>query len=372
MRIIITGASGFLGWHTRARLHTLTDHEVISITRQSWDELPSAVTDADAIIHIAGINRAESKDAVEQGNVDLAQQVASAIEAADRPVRVVYASSTQVGNDTPYGRGKEKAGEILARAASTSGAAYVEVRLPGVFGEHARPNYNTFVATFIDRLLQGEKPTINDNAVELLHAQDAAAALIEGLTSRDRLIRPHGHTTRVPEVLALLENFHDVYGRGEIPKLPSRFHTNLFNTYRAATFPNKYPFSLMMNSDERGELIETMRAHGSGGQSFVSYTKPGKTRGEHFHLSKIERFVVISGQARISLRKVLTDEVIDFDVKGEAPAVIDMPTLWVHNITNTGESDLITMFWADQLFNPAAPDTYWEPVRLNKLGRAEQ
>lgn len=363
MKIVVTGANGFLGWHTRARLHTLTDHDVVAVSRDNWNKLPTLVADADVVIHLAGINRAETDSAVEQGNVRLAEDVAAAVSATDKPVRIVYSSSTQVGNGTPYGRGKERAGEVLAEAATQNGSTYVEVRLPGIFGEHARPNYNTFVATFIAKLLDGETPTVNDNPVELLHAQDAAAALIEALSSRDRLIRPHGHSTRVPEILNLLEQFHDVYGRGEIPKLPSRFHTNLFNTYRAATFPQKYPFSLMVNSDQRGELIETMRAHGSGGQSFVSYTKPGKTRGEHFHLNKIERFVVISGSARISLRKVLTDEVVDFDVTGDKPAVIDMPTLWVHNITNTGDRDLITMFWADQLFNPAAPDTYWEPVR---------
>jgi UDP-2-acetamido-2,6-beta-L-arabino-hexul-4-ose reductase len=370
MKIVITGAAGFLGWHTRARLHTLTDHEIVSATRDNWARLPELVADSDAVIHIAGVNRAESDDAVESGNIRLAQDVAEAVEASGRPIRLVYASSTQVGNGTPYGRGKEQAGQILSDAADKAGSAFVEVRLPGIFGEHARPNYNTFVATFIEKLLAGETPTVNDNQVELLHAQDASAALIEALTSRDRLIRPHGQDTRVPEVLSMLETFHAVYGRGEIPKLPTRFHTNLFNTYRAATFPQKYPFSLMVNADQRGELIETVRAHGSGGQSFVSYTKPGMTRGEHYHLSKIERFVVISGKARISLRKVLTDEVVDFDVDGSKPAVIDMPTLWVHNITNTGDEDVITMFWADQLFNPAAPDTYWEPVRPEEREQA--
>lgn len=363
MKIVVTGAAGFVGWHTRCRLHTLTDHEVVPVTRENWGDLPSAVAGSDAIIHLAGVNRAETDAEVEQGNIALAEDVADAVRKAGHPVRIVYASSTQVGNGSPYGRGKERAGDIVRDAAEASGAAYVEVRLPGVFGEHAKPRYNTFVATFIEALLDGESPTVNDNPVELLHVQDAAAALIDALTSRDRLIRPHGHETRVPEVLSMLEVFHAVYSRGEIPKLSTRFHTDLFNTYRAATFPTKYPFSLMVNADHRGELIETVRAHGSGGQSFVSYTKPGKTRGEHYHLSKIERFVVISGKARISLRKLLTDEVIDFEVDGTSPAVIDMPTLWVHNITNTGDSDLITMFWADQLFNPAAPDTYWEPVR---------
>ncbi|MFC6705746.1 NAD-dependent epimerase/dehydratase family protein [Flexivirga alba] len=363
MKVVVTGAAGFLGWHTMARLHTLTDHQVVAVTRDNWHSLVGEVSQADAVIHVAGVNRATTDAEVMDGNEQLATDVAAAVRSSAHPVRIVYASSTQVGNGTPYAVGKQRAGEILASAAKESDAAYVDVRLPGVFGEHARPRYNTFVATFIDALLHGEEPSVNDNPVELLHAQDASAALIDGLTGQDALKRPHGHETSVPEVLSTLRSFHDVYSRGEIPELPTKFHIDLFNTYRAATFPDKYPFSLMVNADQRGELIETVRAHGSGGQSFVSYTKPGMTRGEHFHLSKIERFVVIKGNARISLRKVLTDQVIDFDVDGSKPAVIDMPTLWVHNITNTGTEDLITMFWADQLFNPAAPDTYWEPVR---------
>ncbi|MBO1755770.1 NAD-dependent epimerase/dehydratase family protein [Allobranchiibius sp. CTAmp26] len=362
MKITLTGSAGFLGWHTRARLHTLTDHEVTPVTRENWSQLKSLVAESDAVLHLAGVNRADTDDQVASGNLDLARDLADAVRSIDRPIRIVYASSTQVGNGSPYGKSKEEAGELLRAAAADVGGVYVEVRLPGVFGEHARPHYNTFVATFIELLGRGEQPSVNDNPVELIHAQAAAAALIEGLSSRDRLIRAHGHQTRVPEVLSLLESFHDIYGRGEIPKLPTQFHTDLFNTYRAAQFPAKYPFSLMVNADNRGELIETMRAHGSGGQSFVSWTHPEQTRGEHYHLSKIERFVVLSGHAHISLRKVLTDEVITFDVTGERPAVIDMPTLWVHNITNVGTEPLITMFWADQLFNPAAPDTYWEPV----------
>lgn len=367
MKIAITGSAGFLGWHTRARLHTLTDHEMCPIIRDNWSQLDAAIADCDAVLHLAGVNRADTDEAVASGNLALAKDVADAVRSAGRPTRIVYASSTQVGNGTPYGKAKEDAGELLRSAASEVGGIYVEVRLPGVFGEHSRPHYNTFVATFIDCLDRGEQPSVNDNPVELIHAQAAAAALIEGLSSRDRLIRAHGHHTRVPEVLSLLESFRDVYGRGEIPKLPTQFHTDLFNTYRAAQFPSKYPFSLMVNADQRGELIETIRAHGSGGQSFVSWTRPDQTRGEHYHLSKIERFVVLSGHARISLRKVLTDEVVTFDVTGERPAVIDMPTLWVHNITNAGTEELITMFWADQLFNPAAPDTYWEPVTPAKV-----
>lgn len=364
MKIVVTGAAGFLGWHTRARLHATSKDEVVPVTRDTWTRLPELMAGADGVLHIAGVNRGDKAE-VERGNAQLAQDVANALPNAAAGCRVVYAGSRQVDThgDTPYVRGKTEAAEILREAASTNQGSFCEVRLPNIFGEHARPHYNTFVATFVDTLLRGQEPSINDSAVELMHVQDAAQALIAALHGTDELLRPVGTATSVPLVWNTLQSLHELYSRGEIPKLPTKFATDLFNTYRSAVFPEKYPFSLMVNSDQRGELIETVRAHGSGGQSFVSYTKPGMTRGEHFHLSKIERFVVISGQAKISLRKVLTDRVIDFEVDGTNPAVIDMPTLWVHNITNTGEQDLITMFWADQLFNPSAPDTYWEPVR---------
>lgn len=362
MKIVVTGGAGFLGWHTRARLHTLTDHEVVCVTRTSWHELPDVARDADAVVHLAGVNRGSDRE-VEQGNVKLAEDVAAAVRAGGPGCRIVYANSIQAGNDSPYGRGKSRAAVILQEAAAAVEGSMCDVRLPNVFGEHARPAYNTFVATFIDTLLRGETATVRANPVELLHAQDAAQALIDALTCDESQSHPRGHVTQVDAVYEKLVTFQETYGRGEIPALPDKFDVDLFNTYRSAGFPSEYPFALVVNSDQRGELVETVRAHGAGGQSFVSYTKPGMTRGEHYHLSKIERFVVISGRARISLRKVLGDEIIDFVVDSAEPAVVDMPTLWVHNITNIGDTDLITMFWADQLFDPAAPDTYWEPVR---------
>ena len=144
--------------------------------------------------------------------------------------------------------------------------------------------------------------------------------------------------------------------------LDTSLRVDLFNTYRAALFPAHYPIALTAHSDDRGRLVETVRAHGGQGQTFVSTTRPGITRGEHFHLGKVERFVVLSGQARISLRRVFHEDVVSFDVSGDAPAVVDMPTMWVHNITNTGDTEVTTLFWTHSLFDADNPDTYWEPV----------
>lgn len=370
MKVLLTGAGGFVGWHTRARLRALTDHVVIPVDRAGWAELPDLIVDADAVIHVAGVNRltaaqveqGESVELVEQGNLDLARSLAAAIRGADSVTRVVYANSTQSGNGTAYGRGKAGAGGLLWAAAEAVGAAYVDVRLPNLFGEHGRPGYNSFVATFVDALARGVEPDIADRPVDLLHVQDAAGSLIEGLTVAERRLEPTATSMTVRQVFDLLVSFAQVYAGGDIPPLTSKFEVDLFNTYRADLFPRHYPMPLSTHVDARGRLVETVRAHGGQGQTFVSTTLPAMTRGDHFHLRKVERFVVLAGSGRISLRKLFTTEVVSFDVGGDVPVVVDMPTMWVHNITNTGSKELTTLFWTHSLFDPQAPDTFWEPV----------
>jgi UDP-2-acetamido-2,6-beta-L-arabino-hexul-4-ose reductase len=361
MKVLLTGADGFLGWHSRIRLRALTEHEVVEVGRSNWSDLRPLARGVDAIVHVAGVNRATPAE-VERGNIELAEAVAEAARGAGSAPRIVFANSIQAGNDSPYGIGKAMASEVLQAAANEIGSAYVDVRLPNLFGEHGRPRYNSFVATFVDCVIKGESPTIDDRGVALLHVQDAAESLLDGLTSEHKQLRPDGTDTTVQRVLDLLRDDLGLYSSGDIPPLPGKFETDMFNTLRAALFPNHYPIMLTAHSDNRGRLVETVRAHGGQGQTFVSTTRPGITRGDHFHLGKVERFVVLSGQARISLRKVFTDEVVSFDVSGDAPAVVDMPTMWVHNITNTGDAELTTLFWTQTLFDAAAPDTYWEPV----------
>ncbi len=362
MKILITGGDGFLGWHTRVRLRALTEHEVVSVTRDNWADLPRLIKDVDAIIHAAGVNRGTPPQ-VEHGITELAQSVAKAALDAVGIRKIVYVNSVWAGTASPYGRGKAGANFILAEAASEAGAEYVDVRLPNLFGEYGRPKYNSFVATFVDAVVNGTTPEIVDAPIDLLHVQSAAQSLVDGVTTSLPQLEPLGTPTSVQAVYDTLQTFYELYATGDIPPLNSQLDIDLFNTLRAAMFPACYPIALTVHADDRGRLVETVRAHGGQGQTFASTTKPGITRGEHFHLGKVERFAVLSGQARISLRKVLTDEVVSFDVNGGAPAVVDMPTMWVHNITNTGDKDLTTLFWANSLFDPEAPDTYWEPVR---------
>lgn len=363
MKIVVTGAAGFLGWHTRCRLHAYTDHDVVPVGRGNGDSLPDLVEDADAILHLAGVNRASDAE-LSDGNIQLAHQLVSATKRCATPPMIIYANSIQAGNQTPYGDGKAAAAAILEDAALSRGSVFVDVRLPNLFGEHARPHYNMFTATFAEKRIRGEEPTIQDRQISLLHAQDAAQALIDGLgRQQSTLIEPPGHPTSVVDVWEKLGHFHDLYSmRGEMPAFVSKFDVDMFNTYRAALWPSGTPIRLDPKSDPRGRLVETIRAHGSEGQAFVSTTKAGVTRGNHYHLSKIERFVVLAGHARIALRKMFTPEVMEFYVSGDDPVAIDMPSMWTHNITNTGDGEVVTQFWTNELFDPARPDTFWVNV----------
>jgi UDP-2-acetamido-2,6-beta-L-arabino-hexul-4-ose reductase len=365
-QIAITGGFGFLGWHTACRLRALHGVEALRLGRTDLadpDRLAEVLGRVDTVIHIAGVNRADTHAEVESGNVHAAEGVAAALRGSGRPIDVVYANSVQGDLDNPYGRGKAKAARILAAACAETGGHFADLLLPNLFGEHGRPGYNSFVATFAHEVLAGRTPQVTgDREIEVLHAQDAAAALIAA-RGQDVRAKVRGEPAGISSVLATFQEFNELYGkRGEIPDVSTRLRLNLFNTYRAAAFADTAEIAPQVHSDNRGDLFETVRSHGGTGMSYASSTKPGQKRGEHYHLHKIERFVVIQGEAEIQLRRLLHDEVVTLHVSGERPVFVDMPTLWVHNIRNVGDGDLLTVFWADQLLDSDHPDQFPETI----------
>ncbi|WP_405434285.1 NAD-dependent epimerase/dehydratase family protein [Micromonospora sp. NBC_00617] len=366
LRIAVTGAGGFLGWHVRVLARALGWPEPVVIGRADLlDEatLAARLDGVDRVLHLAGANRGDPVE-VATTNVDLAAAVARGLRrCVDPPGTVVFANSVQAGNGTPYGDAKAVAAATLAAVRPD----LIDVLLPNLYGEHGRPHYNSVVATFCRLLADGRTPQVHeDRQMELVHVTDAAARLLgvpaEGSWDPSMPMLRIG----VRDLADRLTSFAGLYRGGEIPRLADRHDVRLFNTYRSQCFPSHYPLPLPRRADARGELVEAVRAHGAAGQTFSSTTRPGVTRGEHFHLAKVERFVVLRGSAEISLRRVGEDTVVRFPVSGDEPVVVDMPTMWAHKIVNTGSDELVTLFWVNELFDPARPDTYPERVEATE------
>ncbi|WP_349899465.1 polysaccharide biosynthesis C-terminal domain-containing protein [Parafrigoribacterium soli] len=358
--VAMTGANGFLGWHTRAALRE-SDAEVRPVKVGSGFDLASAaasISGTSRLLHIAGVNRG-SDDEVRDGNAGFADQMAEALRrASEPPAVVVFANSTQATNGSVYGDAKAAAAATLGAAARAVGAEFHDVILPNLFGEHGRPYYNAVTSTFCQLLSEGKVPTVDhDKELTLLHAQDAADLLLGEADDEAAYVRE-----TVSGLLGRLGEIASIYRRGEIPDVASKFDRDLFNTYRSYTFPGQAPVRLTRHADSRGSFFEIIRSHGGSGQSSFSTTSPSISRGDHFHRRKIERFTVLAGTATITLRRLFTDTLYEFAVTGDEPMAVDMPTMWAHKITNTGSDALFTSFWTNDIFDPSAPDTIAETV----------
>jgi UDP-2-acetamido-2,6-beta-L-arabino-hexul-4-ose reductase len=371
MKIGITGAGGLLGFHLRACLHARAGGDEIRLaTRETFNDITALdrfVAGLDAIIHCAGVNRGGEAE-VEQVNGLLAESLVASLLRTDSRATVAYANSTHLSRDTPYGRGKRRAGEVLEQWGRTAGATVCNVVLPHVFGEFGKPFYNSVVSTFCHQLATGEKPRIDiDGDLELVHAQEVARYLLDAVEAAPAedagvsCVRMNGRPLKVSDMLARLEFLLARYRDNVFPDLHDLLDLQLFNTLRSYLFPAYYPCAPRLHSDARGDLFEAVKSD-QGGQTFVSTTHPGVTRGNHFHLRKVERFLVLGGEAEIRLRRLFSDEVVSFRVSGSQPAFVDMPTFHAHSITNVGSGELQTLFWANEIFDPNDADTYAEAV----------
>ncbi|MEK7604880.1 MAG: NAD-dependent epimerase/dehydratase family protein [Patescibacteria group bacterium] len=365
MKIAITGASGFLGQHVRFYLLPFEkqgEHSVVVVPKGAFgnvEKLRELVAPCDAVIHLAGMNQGDDADVYET-NVRLARTLAEACGGA-RP-HIVLASSTHIERDTAYGTSKKEAGDILQAWGAKNNARVSIAVLPHVFGEFAKPFYNSGVATLCHQIAQDLPPKLNPEAwVELIHARDVAHRLIDMLKTEGGVTRLEGRPIALSAVYEMLALWAQQYRSGVIPMLSDRFETALFMTLHSHLFPTMFPRSLEVKSDDRGSLFEVVRS-AKPDLVFFSTTVPGATRGSHYHTRKFERFCVVRGEGRISLRKLLTNEIRTYDVSGEKPVVIDMPTYWTHALTNTGTGDLSAVFWISEHLDPSDPDTYHEPV----------
>lgn len=366
--IAVTGAEGFLGWHVRCHMHSAqlpSPRLVQEGDFSSIETLAQAIGPATVLIHLAGMNRGPASE-VHETNIRLAQQVVDALEMSGTAPMILFANSIHSLGDTPFGSSKREASRILSHWAGAHGARYLDFVLPHLFGEGGKPHYNSAFATFCHQLAQGEVPQVqSDVQLELVHAQRVAKAFLDhaGGDSPSGIVRLNGAKMLVSEALARLDDTDKTYRTGIIPDLSDQLALDFFNTYRSYLYPKHYPVHLQNRVDPRGGLFEAVKSR-QGGQVFLSTTRPGVTRGRHYHKHKVERFLVVSGQAEIRVRRLLDKQVRVFQVTGDEPCYIDIPTFHTHEITNVGSQDLLTLFWSHEIFDPSNPDTYSEPVVL--------
>lgn len=369
MRIGITGSNGFIGWHLRCYLKTLENIQEPKLadrtTFSNNNLLNEFVHDLDIIIHLAGVNRAND-DELLHGNIHPTKLLVTALKNNNSSVCVIYASSTYAEKpESAYGKGKAESEKALLSWAKHSEGRFINMIIPHVYGEYGRPYYNSAIATFCHQIANNEKISINSNGqLELVHIQDLVEMFIKVIHNSESSnnVRVKGKKISVIDAANRLQALHDEYiNHHRLPDLSDNFSRNLFNTLRGAIPHSTRPVSPTKHTDSRGWLIETVKA-GSGGQCFVSTTKSGVTRGNHFHRRKVERFFLLQGKGRIQLRKLFTNNIITYDLDGSTPTYVDIPTLHTHSITNIGEDELITLFWTDEFYSPDNPDTFKENI----------
>ncbi|MEW6314484.1 MAG: NAD-dependent epimerase/dehydratase family protein [Pseudomonadota bacterium] len=365
LKIGITGVAGLIGWHMRAYLHSQPNCETIPADRATFaneQRLDAFVASADAIVHLAGMNRGDDT-AIEQTNIALVEALVAACERGRRTPHIVFSSSTHIMGDTAYARSKRECAECFRQWAKRSGGRFTNLILPHVFGEGGKPFYNSVVSTFCHQLANGEASrVVHDGELELVHAQEVAETVLRIIRAGEvGEVRVAGVAMKVSQLLQKLVQFDAQYRAQLLPDTMAAIDLRLFNTYRSYLFPHHYPVSLKLHEDNRGALFEAIKTI-PGGQCFISTTKPGVTRGNHYHTKKIERFLVLGGSGLIRVRKLFSDEVAEFAVSGTQPQYIDMPVLHTHNITNVGETEMTTLFWSNEIFDPANPDTFPEKV----------
>lgn len=374
MRIMITGAGGFMGRNLcevlrECRPEDRLDLIDLATTREA---LESAAAEADFVFHLAGVNRPRDPDEFMRGNGDFTLELTALLERGKRPP-VVLASSIQAALDNPYGASKRSAEDaVTAYARRCETRAYL-YRLPNVFGKWSRPNYNSVVATFCHNIARGLPITVNDPAaqVPLVYIDDVAAAFVralEGAAVPDAegryAVKPEYRIT-VGDLAAMLGRFRDMRDHLECPDQSDPLTAKLYATYLSFLPPEDFARPTVTHADARGSFTELLHLGGHG-QVSVNVSRPHITKGEHWHHTKHEKFVVLSGEGVIRFRRPGDATVISYRVSGDVPQVVDIPPGYTHNIENTGDTDMITLMWANECFDPARPDTIRLPVEAPK------
>ncbi|MBB3894807.1 UDP-2-acetamido-2,6-beta-L-arabino-hexul-4-ose reductase [Bacteroides pyogenes] len=332
-------------------------------------ELDVYCKNADFVFNLAGVNRPKETSEFMVGNFGFASTLLNTLKKHRNACPVMISSSTQAALDNPYGESKRAGEELVFNYSKETGAKVLVYRFPNVFGKWCRPNYNSAVATFCNNIANDLSIQVNDPSVlmNLVYIDDVVDELIGALSGNEHREGKYCkvsvvHTITLGEIVELLYSFRQMPENLNVPNLKDAFTKKLYSTYLSYLPKDKFSYPLKMNVDDRGSFTEIIRSDDRG-QFSVNISKPGITKGQHWHHTKNEKFVVVSGRGLIQLRKIGTEEVIGFEVSGKKIEVVEMIPGYTHNIINLSETeDLVTFMWCNECFDPNRPDTYFEKV----------
>jgi len=368
MKVLITGASGFIGKNLAAHLRERADVEVLSFVRGDDPALLGGlVAEADCVFHLAGVNRPQNPEEFVSGNSDLTRIVCDAVAASSRKIPLVYTSSTQADQDNPYGRSKLDAESALSELARKNGNDVHIFRLPNVFGKWARPNYNSAVATFCHNIAHDLPIHIHDEnaSLTLVYVDDVVRhfiAIMDGRISKESaaVVQPV-YSTTVGALAAQLRAFRESRSTLISEAVGEGLPRALYSTYLSYLPPESFTYEVPKYGDPRGVFVEMLKTKDSGQFSYFT-AFPGITRGGHYHHSKTEKFLVIKGTASFRFRHIDSGEFYELQTTGDQPRIVETVPGWTHDITNIGNDELIVMLWANEIFDREHPDTYALPV----------
>ncbi len=380
MNILITGAKGFIGKNLIAQLNNIKEGKAkeeripadlivfaydVDSNLESLDEY---CREADFVFHLAGVNRPKEQSEFMEGNFGFTSVLLDTLRKYDNKCPVMLASSIQAELDNPYGVSKKAGEELLFRYAEETGARVYVYRFPNVFGKWCRPNYNSAVATFCYNIAHDLPIQVNDRNVmmTLVYIDDVVDELISALAGNHI---QEGKYCKVPveykislgEIVELIYSFRESRRNLQVPDMEDAFTKKLYATYLSYLPENNFSYPLKMNVDQRGSFTEFLKSPDRG-QVSVNISKPGITKGNHWHHTKNEKFLVVHGKGVIRFRKIDEEKVYEYYVSGDKLEVVDIPVGYTHNIENLGDTDMVTIMWANEPFDPDKPDTYFLPV----------
>ncbi len=375
LKLLITGANGFVGQNLRAHIDEKADVEYVTYTRKNdVADLARLLDGVHCIVHLAGVNRPETEAEFAEGNVGFTKDLLDGIEASGVAIPVIYASSIQAERVNPYGVSKLQAEQAVIEYGQRHSVPVRNYRLANVFGKWCKPNYNSMVASFCHNVTRDLPIHINDEHAEvrLVYVDDVcaefirmASALAGSLESTDKSmahVEPE-YTTTVGEVAKALETFKESRTTLITERVGDGFLRKLYATYISYLPANRFSYSVPKYGDERGVFVEMLKTKDSGQFSFFT-AHPGITRGGHYHHTKNEKFLVIKGKARFCFRHMVTNEVYELVTDGETPEIVETAPGWSHDITNIGDEEMVVMLWANEIFDRENPDTFAAPVKL--------